>query len=48
MQKDVKTSVTLSVPILNWIDEQIKKKKFASRSHAVEYCVYQEMKKEHS
>ena len=40
-----KTSVTLSDEILKWIDEQIKTKRFASRSHAVEYCVNEVMKK---
>jgi len=42
---EIKTSVTLSEEIVKWIDEQIKTKKFASRSHAIEYCVYQVMKK---
>lgn len=42
----IRTSVTLDDEIIKWIDEQIKKKKFASRSHAVEYCIYQIMQKE--
>jgi len=42
----VRTSVTLDDEILKWVDEQIKKKKFASRSHAVQYCLYKIMKEE--
>ncbi len=36
----LKTSVSLSKEILKWVDEEIKKKRFASRSHAVEYCIH--------
>ena len=46
MQRKTKTSVTLSEEIIKWIDEQINTKRFASRSHAVEYCVNKVMKKE--
>lgn len=42
----IKTSVTLSKELVKWIDEQIKTKRFASRSHAVEYCVDKIMKEE--
>ncbi len=42
---EIKTSVTLSDEVVKWIDEQIKKRRFASRSHAIEYSVYQAMKK---
>jgi Arc/MetJ-type ribon-helix-helix transcriptional regulator len=45
MQK-LKTSVTLSHEILAWIDNQIKKKRFASRSHAVEYALTRLIEKE--
>lgn len=40
---EIKTSITLDEKIVKWIDEQIEKKRFASRSHAVEYCLYQFM-----
>ena len=40
----IKTSVTISEDILKWIDLEIKKKRFASKSHAVEYCVHRVMK----
>ncbi|MBL7206287.1 MAG: hypothetical protein ISS36_01670 [Candidatus Aenigmarchaeota archaeon] len=40
----VKTSVTLSNEILDWIDKEIENRKFASRSHAVEYCINKIMK----
>ena len=32
-------SVTVSPSILKWIDEQVEKKHFADRSHAVEYSL---------
>lgn len=45
MQK-LKTSVTLSEEVVKWIDRQIRARCFASRSHAVEYCVNKVMKEE--
>jgi Arc/MetJ-type ribon-helix-helix transcriptional regulator len=32
-------SVTIDSVLLKWIDEQIEEHRFASRSHAIEYCV---------
>ena len=32
-------SVTISPSVLKWIDEEIEKKHFADRSHAVEYSL---------
>ena len=32
-------SVTIDSELLEWVDEQIGEHKFASRSHAVEYCL---------
>jgi len=34
-----KTSISLDEEQLNWIDSQIKTKRFASVSHAVEYAL---------
>ena len=42
----VRRSVTLSREILDWIDEQIREKRFSNVSHALEYAVFQLMKKE--
>lgn len=33
-------SIGVEEDIVEWIDEEIKKKKFRNRSHAFEYCVY--------
>lgn len=33
-------SVSIDPEILTWIDEQIDEKRFASRSHAIEYCLH--------
>ena len=44
--KKIKTSVTLSKETVKWIDKQITNKRFASRSHAVEYCVNKAVKEE--
>ena len=32
-------SVTVSPSVLEWVDEEIKKKHFADKSHAVEYSL---------
>jgi len=34
-----KISVTVDGQLLKWVDSQIKKKKFASRSHAIEFAL---------
>jgi Arc/MetJ-type ribon-helix-helix transcriptional regulator len=41
-----KTSVTLNEETLQWIEEKITEKKFASVSHAVEYAIEQLRKQE--
>jgi len=35
----LKTSVALDEDLLKWIDKEIKTKRFASRSHAIEYAI---------
>ncbi len=37
--------VTVREDIVKWIDEQVEKLRFASRSHAIEYALLQLMKK---
>ena len=37
MGRKLKTSVALDEELLRWIDEMIKRKIFASRSHAIDY-----------
>jgi len=32
-------SVTIDTDLLEWVDEQIENHRFASRSHAIEYCI---------
>jgi Arc/MetJ-type ribon-helix-helix transcriptional regulator len=41
-----KTSITLDDEVLEWIDAQIKKRRFRSISHAIEYAIYELMEKE--
>jgi hypothetical protein len=41
MGKKVKTSVTLDEDLLKWIDGEIKTKRFASRTHALEFAIEQ-------
>lgn len=41
MGKKVKTSITLDEEYLKWIDSQIKTKRFASITHAIEYALEQ-------
>ena len=37
----IKTSVSLDENLLKWIDLQIEKKRFASKTHAIEYAIQQ-------
>jgi Arc/MetJ-type ribon-helix-helix transcriptional regulator len=39
MGRKVKTSIALDEELLAWIDEMIDRKRFASRTHAVEYAL---------
>jgi Arc/MetJ-type ribon-helix-helix transcriptional regulator len=39
-------AITIDPELLNWIDGKIKSKKFANRSHAIEYCVHDAMENE--
>ncbi|MEM3710134.1 MAG: ribbon-helix-helix domain-containing protein [Nitrososphaerales archaeon] len=39
MGKKVKTSIALDEDLLAWIDEQVKTKRFASRTHCIEYAI---------
>jgi Arc/MetJ-type ribon-helix-helix transcriptional regulator len=34
-----KTSVALDENLLSWIDEMIERKRFANRTHAIEYAL---------
>jgi Arc/MetJ-type ribon-helix-helix transcriptional regulator len=43
--KKLKTSVAIDEDLLKWVDSEIKTKRFASRSHAIEYSL-QNMKKQ--
>jgi len=45
----IRRSVTISKELMDWIQEQIKKKRFKDVSHAIEYALYilmEESKKE--
>jgi Arc/MetJ-type ribon-helix-helix transcriptional regulator len=37
----LKTSVALDSDLLKWIDSQIEKKRFANRTHAIEFALQQ-------
>jgi Arc/MetJ-type ribon-helix-helix transcriptional regulator len=39
MGKKIKTSIALDVDLIEWIDAQIKTKRFANRTHAIEYAL---------
>ena len=38
--------VTVRKDIVNWIDQQVEKLRFASRTHAIEYALLQLMEQE--
>jgi hypothetical protein len=35
----VKTSVALDADLLKWVDQQVEAKRFANRTHAIEYAL---------
>lgn len=39
--KKIKVSHTVSKDYVKWIDSEIKKKRFGSRSHAIDYALKQ-------
>jgi len=39
MGKKLKTSIALDEDLLKWIDQQIKTRRFANRTHAIEYAL---------
>lgn len=39
MGRKVKTSVALDENLLFWIEKMVKRKRFASRTHAIEYAL---------
>jgi Arc/MetJ-type ribon-helix-helix transcriptional regulator len=39
MGKKIKTSIALEPVLLEWVDEIVKTKRFANRTHAVEYAL---------
>ncbi|MFP3131406.1 MAG: ribbon-helix-helix domain-containing protein [Nitrososphaeria archaeon] len=45
MGKKIKTSVSIDKDLLKWVDEMLKTKRFASRTHAIEYAL-QKLKEE--
>jgi Arc/MetJ-type ribon-helix-helix transcriptional regulator len=47
MGKKVKTSVALDSDLLAWIDRQIETKRYASRTHCIEYAIMKLKESEH-
>lgn len=41
MGKKIKTSINIDEDLVKWIDSQIKTKRFATRTHAIEYALEQ-------
>lgn len=39
MSKKTKTSIALDEDLLRWIDQQIRTKRFANRTHAIEFAL---------
>jgi metal-responsive CopG/Arc/MetJ family transcriptional regulator len=46
-ENKVKTSVALDSELVEWIDGEVKKRRFANRTHAIEYAL-QKLKDESS
>lgn len=47
MTMSIKPTIAVAIDqnLLEWIDSQIKEKRYANRSHAIQSCVYNEMKR---
>jgi len=41
MARKIKTSINLDEDLIKWIDSEIKTKRFANRTHAIEYALEQ-------
>jgi Arc/MetJ-type ribon-helix-helix transcriptional regulator len=41
MGKKIKTSIALDEELLQWIDKEMQTRRFASRTHAIEYAIEQ-------
>jgi Arc/MetJ-type ribon-helix-helix transcriptional regulator len=39
MGKKVKTSIALDEDLVAWVDKMVKSKRFANRTHAIEYAL---------
>ncbi|MHA1616208.1 MAG: ribbon-helix-helix domain-containing protein [Candidatus Njordarchaeales archaeon] len=39
MGRKIKTSIALDEDLLAWVDRLVKSKRFASRTHAIEYAL---------
>lgn len=39
MGRKIKTSITIDEDLLSWIDKLIESKRFANRTHAIEYAL---------
>jgi len=46
--RKVKTSIALDEELLKWIDSQIRTRRFANRTHAIEYALEQLRKQKSS
>ncbi len=42
----IKTSIALDEDLLKWVDIQIEKKRFANRTHAIEFALQQLVEKD--
>lgn len=40
-----KRTVTLPDDVLEWVNKQIEVRRFSNLSHALEYCVYQQIQR---
>lgn len=45
-EEKARIAITIDPDLLDWIDEMIKTRKFASRSHAIGWCVNEEKGKQ--
>lgn len=45
MRSKEQISITLDKEIVQWLDEQVKKKAYANRSHAIEKIVWDKKEK---
>lgn len=42
----IRFSISIDIDLVEWLDDQVNKRKFANRSQGIRACIYEQMVKE--